>query len=154
MDVNNVIGGTTAFDVPPGPTVRSAVFVMPIGGRLLGIGGHMHDYGVALRLEDAQNGKVLGRLRANREADGRIRGVSRFNYGFHEEALHLEGGHRYRIVAEYDNPTGRTLAHGGMGSIAGAFAPDDISEWPALNRIDPDVQRDEASLARGDMSMP
>ncbi|MBK5189411.1 MAG: hypothetical protein JJD97_14300, partial [Gemmatimonadaceae bacterium] len=43
VDVNNVIGGTTAFDVPPGPTVRSAVFVMPIGGRLLGIGGHMHD---------------------------------------------------------------------------------------------------------------
>lgn len=153
-DVNNVIGGTTAFDLNPGVVVRSAEFVMPISGRLLGIGGHMHDYGVALRLEDAENGKVLARLRADRRADGRINGVSRFNFGFHEEALHLNAGHRYRIVAEYDNPTKSSVPHGGMGSIAGAFAPDDLSKWPSLNRADSSVVRDEASLAMGDMSMP
>ncbi|MBA2683316.1 MAG: hypothetical protein H0U66_02325 [Gemmatimonadaceae bacterium] len=153
-DVNNQIGGTTAFDVPPGTSVRSAEFTMPIGGRLLGIGGHMHDYGVALRLEDAESGKVFARLRAQRTGDGHIRGVSRFNFGFHEDGLRLEAGHRYRIVAEYDNPTGKMLSHGGMGSIAGAFAPDDLSRWPRLDRADADVQRDEASLAMGDMAMP
>lgn len=154
VDVNNVIGGTTAFDVPPGKMVRSAEFTMPIGGRLLGIGGHMHDYGVALWLEDAGNGKVLARLRAHRAEDGRIRGVSRFNFGFHEDALRLEAGHRYRIVAEYDNPTGAMLLHAGMGSIAGAFAPDDLTHWPRLDRADADLQRDEASLAMADMAMP
>lgn len=154
VDVNHVIGRTTVFDLPRGRTVRSADFFVPLNGRVLAIGGHLHDYGVAIRLEDAESGKTLARLPAMREADGRIRGVSRFYFGYHEEALRLETGHRYRVVAEYFNPTGSTVISGGMGLMAGIFAPDEMEKWPKIDPRDPDLRIDEASLLHGDMSMP
>jgi hypothetical protein len=72
--------------------------------------------------------------------------VSRFIFGFHDDALHLEAGHRYRIVSAYDNTTGHPLVAGGMGHINGAFEPDDPSAWPRLDPADPELQRDIAGL--------
>jgi hypothetical protein len=51
-------------------------------------------------------------------------------------------------------PKLRCLPNFAMGSIAGPFAPDELEKWPQLDRHDPDVQLDEASLALGEMSMP
>ena len=59
MDVNLTVGGSNTFDVPPGKSSKSFEFTLPVGGRLLGVGGHMHDYGVGVRLEDAETGKVI-----------------------------------------------------------------------------------------------
>ena len=59
MDVNLTVGGSNTFDVPPGKSTKSFEFTLPVGGRLLGVGGHMHDYGVRVRLEDAETGKVI-----------------------------------------------------------------------------------------------
>ena len=50
MDVNLTVGGSNTFDVPPGKSSKSYEFSLPVGGRLLGVGGHMHDYGVRVRL--------------------------------------------------------------------------------------------------------
>ena len=58
MDVNLTVGGSNTFDVPPGKSSKAYEFTLPVGGRLLGVGGHMHDYGVGVRLEDAETGKV------------------------------------------------------------------------------------------------
>src|SRR6185437_8628044 len=58
VDVNNHIGGATTFDVPPGKSSHSYEFELPIPGKLVGIGGHLHDYGSSLELQDATNGKV------------------------------------------------------------------------------------------------
>ena len=43
-DVNLAIGGTSAWDLAPGRSEKSAVFTMPLGGSLLALGGHVHDY--------------------------------------------------------------------------------------------------------------
>lgn len=146
IDVNNVIGGVTTFDIPPGKSTRSYEFELPTGVRVIGVGGHLHDYGVAVRLEDAETGKVLVRLKAKRDAKGHVTSVGRFIFGFNNDALHLLPHHRYRVVGEYDNPTGEVVKDGGMAHINGAIIPDDIAQWPALDPNDPLVQKDLATL--------
>ncbi|MBX6331085.1 MAG: hypothetical protein IRY91_04480 [Gemmatimonadaceae bacterium] len=146
VDVNNVIGGQTWFDVPPGKSTHSYTFELPVGVKLIGVGGHLHDYGSAVMLEDAKTGKVLVRLKAKRDDAGHVKGVGRFIFGFNSDALHLEAHHPYRVVAEYDNPTKETFKDGGMGHINGAIIPDDMSKWPKLDLSDPLVQKDIATL--------
>lgn len=150
-DVNSVIGGTSAWDLPAGKSERSAEFTMPLGGSMLAIGGHVHDYAVSVRLEDAENGKTLVKLKTTRTADGHLVTLGKRVFGFHEEGLPLLANHRYRVVAEYYNPTGHVLRQGGMASMAGAFLPDDVREWPKLDPSNADVQRDIASVGSHDM---
>lgn len=150
-DVNCIIGGTSAWDLPPGKSEKRAEFTMPLGGAMLAIGGHMHDYAVSVRLEDAENGKTLVKLKTTRTADGHLVTLGQRVFGFHEEALPLLAHHRYRIVAEYFNPTGHVLRQGGMASMAGAFLPDDVREWPKLDLLNADVKRDIASVGSHDM---
>jgi hypothetical protein len=50
------------------------------------------------------------------------------------------------VVAEYENPTGKTIVQGGMGHINGVFSPDDMAEWPVLDLANADIQRDIATL--------
>lgn len=59
MDVNNVIGETSTFDLPPGESTRAWEFEVPGAGRVLMMGGHLHDYGRWVRLEDAETDEVL-----------------------------------------------------------------------------------------------
>jgi hypothetical protein len=146
VDVNNHIGGVTTFDLPPGKSTHAFDFEFPLSGRLIGIGGHLHDYGTAVRFEDAKTGKVLVRLKSDRDKSGEISKVGRFIWGFHEEALPIEAHHKYRVVAEYDNPTGKPIPQGGMGHINGVFSPNDMSEWPVLDLANADIQRDIKAL--------
>jgi hypothetical protein len=146
MDVNLTVGGTNTFDVPPGKSSKSYEFTLPVGGRLLGVGGHMHDYGARVRLEDAQSGRVLTQVVAQRDSAGKLVKVSRKLFGVSGEGLKLKANRRYRVVGEYDNPTGQTLIKGAMASMVGLFVPDDIKRWPAIDPRDPMYRRDLASL--------
>ena len=146
VDVNNHIGGVTTFDVPPGKSTQIYEFEFPLSGRLIGIGGHLHDFGAVVRFEDAVTGKVLVRLKSDRDQNGEISKVGRFIWGFHEEALPIEAHHLYRVVAEYDNPTGKNIPAGGMGHINGVFSPNDMSEWPVLDLANADIKRDIETL--------
>jgi len=60
--------------------------------------------------------------------------------------LPIEAHHKYRVVAEYDNPTGKTIPQGGMGHINGVFSPNDMAEWPVLDLANADIQRDIQTL--------
>ncbi|HET7601364.1 MAG TPA: hypothetical protein VFK09_13790, partial [Gemmatimonadales bacterium] len=146
MDVNLTVGGSNTFDVPPGRFSKSYEFTLPVGGRLLGVGGHLHDYGVDVKLIDAESGKELTRVVAKRDSAGRVLGVSRKLFGVTGEGLKLKAGHRYRVVGEYDNPTGKTIPQGAMAHMVGLFVPDDMSKWPAVDPRDPTLQKDLASL--------
>jgi hypothetical protein len=154
MDVNLTVGGTNTFDVPPGRSTKAFEFTLPVGGRLLGVGGHMHDYGRWVRLEDAATGKVLTQVVAERTPDGKLKKMSRKLFGVTGEGLKLKANHRYRVVGEYDNPTHETRVKGAMAHMVGLFTPDDMSRWPAINPQDPTYQQDLASLQhRGTGSM-
>jgi hypothetical protein len=146
MDVNLNVGGTNTFDVPPGRSTKIYEFTLPVGGRLLAVGGHMHDYGSRVRLEDAENGKVLTQVVAERTADGKLVKMGRKVFGVSGKGLRLKARRRYRVVGEYDNPTGEILVKGAMASMVGLFVPDDMKRWPAIDPRDPVYRRDLASL--------
>jgi hypothetical protein len=147
VDVNFVFGGANSYAIPPGPSTRTYEFSMPLAGHLLAAGGHLHDYGTELRLEDTRSGKTLVRIRPKRAPDGRVVGMSRQLFGTHGQGPRLRTDRTYRLVVEYDNPTGVPLPHV-MGSIAGLFVPDDVRRLPALDPADPAYQADAAWLAR------
>jgi hypothetical protein len=146
MDVNLTVGGHNTFDVPPGRSEKAHEFTMPVSGRLLGVGGHLHDYGVAVRLEDAETGKVLAAVKATRDSAGKLVKVGRKLFGVAGAGLKLKANHRYRVVGEYDNPTNVTEKRGAMAHMSGIFAPDDMTKWPAIDPHNPDYLRDLVSL--------
>jgi len=147
VDVNFVFGGPNAYSVPPGRSARTYEFSVPLSGRLLAAGGHLHDHGVTLRIEDTRSGKTVVRIRSKRDADGRVVGMSRQLFGTHGRGPRLRPDRTYRLVVEYDNPTGAPLPHV-MGSIAGLFVPDDLRRLPVLDPSDAAYRTDAAWLAR------
>lgn len=131
-----------SFDIPGGRSSTSAEFTLPAGGWLRALGGHLHDHGVELRLEDAESGKVLARIRAKRTAEGRLVDVRRTMFPFRQHGLRLRGGHRYRVVAVYDNPTGSTIRGGAMGFLAGAFIPEAVEAFRGTATSNTAFERD------------
>jgi hypothetical protein len=136
-DVNIHPGAGDAFDLPPGGGSRSAVFTMDVSGRLLAVGGHLHDFGKELRLEDVATGKVLARVKAQRKPNGEVTGVSHALYGIFGRGPHLISGRQYRLVAVYQGSPTDSI-RGAMGLMGGIIAPDDYTKWPKLDRTNPD----------------
>lgn len=147
-DVNLTVGGLDAFDIPVGRSEKSYDFTVPVGGRLLAFGGHLHDYGVLVRLEDLSSGKMIAQVEAKRTNDGQVTSISRSLPGVSGKGIQLKEGVRYRVVGVYDNPTGKVIPEGAMAHMVGLFAPDDFARWPKLDRQDKGVIADLADLAR------
>lgn len=145
--VNFQEAATSAYDLPAGTSEQVLEFVMPVSGRMLGAGGHLHDHGTAIRLEDAESGEILVRLDTERDSAGRLIKVPQRLFGISGRGKPLERGKRYRVVATYDNPTGAVLAGGGMASLAVGFVPDRGERLPVADPRDPAVARDLAYLA-------
>ena len=134
LDANpKATGGTRSFDLPAGRSITTAEFTLPSSGHLRALGGHLHDYAVEMRLEDAATGQVLARIKTKRAADGRLISVSSTRFLFKRRGLHLAANHAYRVVAVYDNPTGGTILDGAMAFLVGPFIPDDVKQWPAID---------------------
>ncbi|HEX3926622.1 MAG TPA: hypothetical protein VHW65_01380 [Gemmatimonadales bacterium] len=147
VDVNSHPGMPDSWDVPPGPGTysKASIFTVPVSGRLLGIGGHMHDHGVEMRIEDVATGKVLAHVHAIRDSSGDVSGVSRQLLAVKGKGPHLRVGREYRMVAVYENHSTETLK-GVMAVIGGLFAPDNIKQWPAVDRNSAEYQRDIAVM--------
>lgn len=137
-----------SFDIPAGRSSTSAEFILPAGGWLRALGGHLHDHGVELRLEDVASGKVLARIRARRAENGRLLNVGRTIFPWKQRGLRLRAHHRYRVVAVYDNPTDTTIRRGAMGFLAGAFIPEDVNSFSSV-ASDPAFERDVHALLGG-----
>lgn len=135
LDVMGPVGAKD-FPVPPGKTVHSYETSPAIEGRILGIGGHLHDYAKALRLEDVTEGKVIWEAETEYSEEGRLKGVS-------ESRLWMSGGikvspdHVYRIYVEYENPMEHPAPDGGMGEIGGVLWASKDVVWPEFRRDDP-----------------
>ena len=138
LDVRFPLGsppdGSLAFDLPPGQTVQSWESSPAIGGYVLGLGGHVHDYATELELTDVTTGQVLWRQRPVKDSAGHVleMPITKF-YRWYRLGLRIEPSHRYRITVRYDNPTERTLHMAGMGAVAGLFVPDRGARWPMVD---------------------
>jgi len=147
IDALPLVGRSSTFDVPPGPFTIESEFTVPTSGRIRNAGAHLHRYGVEVRIEDAESGKVLVRLPARRDPDGRVLSVARTGARVLALGVPLTAGRRYRVVGEYFNPTCDTIS-GAMAGVGAVFEPDDARAWPQVDREDP-VYRQDVSWLTG-----
>jgi hypothetical protein len=107
-----------------------------VEGRILGIGGHLHNYATELRLEDMTTGTVVWNAAPELDENGSVIGVPSENLWWHL-GTKIYPDHVYRIYVEYDNPTDAALPDGGMGAIGGVLWIGKDVEWPAVDRENP-----------------
>jgi hypothetical protein len=151
LDVNNVIGESSTFDLLPGENLKVFNFEVPVEGSLLMVGGHLHDLGKWVRLEDAETGEVLAQVDAEIGEAGAVLSIGRKILGYGEDAVYLETDHRYRLVAKYVNPMDQTMPDAAMAHMMGAFVPADYGDWPALDRDSEISKIDMAGLPPGEL---
>ena len=145
LDVQNVAGTSSAYDLPPGRSSRAYEFEAPVDGRLLAISGHLHDHGVAVRLEDAHTNREIAEVRGIRDRDNRIVRVEQKKWiGLLGTGIRMRAGRRYRLVGDYDNSARDTLPSGAMAQMIAVFAPDDWGAWPRVDAGHPDYRADVA----------
>ncbi len=140
LDVMPPAGGHS-YDLPPGRSTKSWEGKPAVDGRILGMGGHLHKYGLTLRLEDVTENKVLFESEPELDEDGNVVGMPQ-KFFFWRLGSPIKASNTYRLTAIYDNPTGETLIGGGMGALGGIFVPSDPDAWPPVNRHDPEYQHD------------
>lgn len=146
VDVGFRPGESPAYDLPPGRSVRELTFTMPLSGRVLAAGGHMHDYGERLTLEEVGGGEVLS-LTARLADDGRMQSIPLGIFGVTGRGRPLRAGREYRLRVEYDNRSGAPIAAGAMGELALLFAPDRPEAWPEVDPADPLIAADLEGLS-------
>ena len=146
VDVGFRPGESPAYDLPPGRSVRELTFTVPLSGRILAAGGHLHDHGESLTLEEVGGGQIL-RLESELSDDGRIRAIPLRLFGVTGRGRPLRAGREYRLRVEYDNRTGATIAEGAMGELALLFAPDRPEDWPEADPADPLIAADLEGLS-------
>lgn len=141
LDVMPPAGETHAYDLPPGRSEKSWEGRPAIAGRILGVGGHLHQYGVALRLEDVTAGKVLWDARPITDEAGNLveMPIKKFLWRL---GIPIRPDHTYRLTAVYDNPTGETIPDGAMGALGGVFLPSSGTTWPIIDPRSPEYQLD------------
>jgi hypothetical protein len=125
----------SGFDLPSGTSTWSRDFSLPVNGRILAAGGHLHDYATGLALQDVSVGttprQVLA-LGTKHDADGHLVGVGRLLPGIMGGGIRIKQGHTYRVVSTYDNQTGAMIPGGAMTHLVVLFAPDHLDAWPAV----------------------
>ena len=136
--------GSHSFDLPPGRSERSWEGRPAVSGRIIGLGGHLHDYAVELRLEDVTAGRLIWRTTPQLDAAGRVIGMPQDRFVLRRglPGLPLRSDHVYRLTAVYDNPTGRTIPAGGMGALGGVIVPNPGTEWPDVDPFAPETRTD------------
>ncbi len=141
--------GDKSFDLPPGRSERSYEGRPAVPGKVVAMGAHMHEYGRTIELWDATTEKLLWHGEAVSPAPGQPAAVpvTKF-WGITGIGVRITPEHRYRVRVIYENPTGQTLAAGGMGVIGGLFMPDRKAVWPATNPNDSLYQKDVRHFMR------
>jgi hypothetical protein len=131
MDVKSC--GDSSYDLPAGKSEKTGTVTVKYDGVLLGVGGHMHDYGKQIVLQDASRKESVAVLDAKFDAQGHLESVP-------VKLFVQEGGYKFasgdvlKISASYDNPTGKLLRDGAMGIAVGYFAAADDAKMTALRR--------------------
>jgi hypothetical protein len=136
------------FDLPPGHFEKSWEGKPAVDGRIMAVGGHLHEYGTELRLEDVTDGRVMWRTTPRLGADGEVVGMAQDRFIW-RLGLPIRADHTYRLVAVYDNPTGSAIPDGGMGALGGIVVPARSAVWPSVDETDPQYALDMELVHRG-----
>jgi hypothetical protein len=135
--------GHSAYDLEPGRSVTVGEITLRYSGTLLGVGGHLHDYGQRLVLENLTRKEEVAALSSNLDPHGRIVSMPVVTFlgpaaqtksAGRGGGYRLTRGERIRVTATYDNPTGESLSDGDMGIVVGYFVPENDAQMAALQR--------------------
>src|SRR4029077_16573254 len=125
--------GNSGYDLPAGKSEKTGTVTVKYDGALLGVGGHLHDYGERIVLEDVSRKETVATLEAKADEHGRLKSVP-------IKLFVQEGGYKFakgdvlKVSATYDNRAGKLLRDGAMGIAVGYFAPADDAKMVALRR--------------------
>ena len=125
--------GDSGYNLATGENVTSGKFTLAYSGRLLGVGGHLHDYGESVELLDATTGAQVAALRSQQDANGHVLSMPIKVFAA-QGGFPLAKNDVLKVTATYVNPTGKPLPDGAMGIAVGYFLPDNDSEVAALKK--------------------
>ncbi|HWG59412.1 MAG TPA: hypothetical protein VN661_10245 [Candidatus Acidoferrales bacterium] len=125
--------GGSSYTLDPGKSTTAARFTIKYPGVLLAIGGHLHDYGRDLLIQDLTFMDTVANLVPRTDAAGDLLSMPAVSFA-ERGGYHLEQGQTLKVSATYDNPTGRYLPEGAMGIAVGYFLPAQDSELSSLER--------------------
>jgi hypothetical protein len=129
--------GDKSFDLPPGRSSKSYEARPALDGKIVAVGGHVHEHATRISLTDVTTGAVLWEAAPETDAKGQVTSVPVGRlYSFGSVGAAVRADHVYRVTVEYTNPTDSLLPEGGMGVIGGLFSPDESSRWPEAGRSD------------------
>jgi hypothetical protein len=123
--------GDSSFPIPAGGASLNAEIPVNFSGRLLGVGGHMHDYGEQLALSDETRKEPIATLNATLDDRGRIRSMPIAVF-LDRGGFLLNKGDAISVKARYGKP--RTPNAEGMAIVVGYFLPDHDAEMKSLER--------------------
>lgn len=130
--------GDKSFQLPPGVSTRSYEASPAVAGKIVALGGHMHEMATKIELIDVSQDKVIWSAAPNLDGSENVVGVpigKLYRIGSLGYAITPEG--TYRVTVTYDNTTGAPVDAGGMGVIGGLFIPARGAVWPAADKSDP-----------------
>jgi hypothetical protein len=142
MDVTSC--GSSGYDLPAGQSEKTGTVAVKYSGVLLGVGGHMHDYGKQVVLEDTTRKETVAALDAKVDGEGHLLGMPVKTF-FETGGYKFAAGDVLKISATYDNTTGKVLRDGAMGIVVGYFVPADDAAMAGLRR---EKKRDVAGMSK------
>src|SRR6266446_3889119 len=131
MDVTSC--GNSGYNLPSGKSEKTGTVTVKYDGVLIAVGGHLHDYGKQIVLQDVSRKETVATLDAKADAQGHLESVP-------VKLFVQDGGYKFaagdvlKISATYDNPTGKLLHAGAMGIAVGYFVATDDTKMAALRR--------------------
>lgn len=149
LDVMNPVGKDVDFDLPAGPSTWRKDFHLPLTGRIIGVGGHAHDFATGLMLQDVTDStkpRQVVSLQITLAPKGSIKSVERQLPGVTGDGIKLLDSHTYRLLGTYNNPTGKLIEKGAMLHMLLLYVPDRPEQWPKLDTADSDWKTDVARL--------
>lgn len=144
LDVVDPVARPVGFDLPAGAQQFTAEHTMPINARIIGVGGHMHDFATDLILEELRDGSArrLVTLKVVTTPDGALEQVERQLPGVRGRGIRLREGATYRVTGAYHNPTDQVIPNGAMVHLVMLVVPDKLDEWPEATSDNPNLKRD------------
>jgi hypothetical protein len=122
------------YDLVPGENRTATEVTLDFGGNVLVIGGHMHDHGVRLDVENISTHEMFAALPATLDSHGRLVSMPVLNF-IQRGGYHLARGDTIRLTATYYNPSSIPLRGSGMAIAMGYFAPDEESQFASLRKV-------------------
>ena len=123
--------GDSDFPLLPEGTALHAEIPLHFSGRLLGVGGHMHDYGEQLVLTDMTHKSPIAVLKAALDDQGHIRSMP-IEVFLDRGGYPLKKGEIVEVDARYGTP--RVAKADGMAIVVGYFLPDNDADMQQLKR--------------------